>query len=68
MLTEGLPPAIIENVAKKIGMLVGSLAVSDEVNLQLMLAIMDEDPNLSADEIHFKKHIGCHYRNSLQNR
>jgi 3-hydroxyacyl-CoA dehydrogenase/enoyl-CoA hydratase/3-hydroxybutyryl-CoA epimerase len=55
MLTEGMPPAVIENVAKKTGMPVGPLAVSDEVNLQLMLAIMSEDPNLTAHEIQLKK-------------
>ncbi|TRX37426.1 enoyl-CoA hydratase [Flavobacterium sp. ZT3R18] len=54
MLTEGIPPAVIENVAKKIGMPVGPLAISDEVNLKLMLAIMSEDPNLTAHEIQLK--------------
>lgn len=54
MLTEGVPPAVIENVAKKIGMPVGPLAVSDEVNLKLMLDIMSEDPNLTAHEIQLK--------------
>lgn len=54
MLTEGVPPAVIENVAKKIGMPVGPLAVSDEVNLKLMLAIMSEDPNLTTHEIQLK--------------
>lgn len=47
MLSEGIPPAVIENVAKKIGMPVGPLAVSDEVTQQLMLDIMSENPNLS---------------------
>ena len=47
MLTEGIPPAVIENVAKKIGMPVGPLAISDEVNLKLMLDIMREDPSLT---------------------
>jgi len=55
MLTEGVPPAVIENVAKKIGMPVGPLAVSDEINLQLMLAIMSEDPNLTAHETQLKE-------------
>lgn len=54
MLTEGVPPAVIENVAKKIGMPVGPLAISDEVNLKLMLAIMNEDLNLTAHEIQLK--------------
>jgi len=57
MLTEGIPPAVIENVAKKIGMPVGPLAVSDEVNLKLMLAVMYEDPTLTSHEIQLKNTI-----------
>ncbi|WP_420552634.1 3-hydroxyacyl-CoA dehydrogenase NAD-binding domain-containing protein [Tenacibaculum aiptasiae] len=57
MLSEGLPPAVIENVAKKIGMPVGPLAVSDEVNLKLMLDIMGEDPTLSDFEKKLEKTI-----------
>lgn len=55
MLSEGIPPAVIENVAKKIGMPVGPLAISDEINLKLMLAIMSEDPNLTPHEINLQK-------------
>ncbi|MEO5789365.1 3-hydroxyacyl-CoA dehydrogenase NAD-binding domain-containing protein [Gelidibacter sp.] len=55
MLTEGIPPAVIENVAKKLGMPVGPLAISDEVNLKLMLDIMGEDPNLSDFEKELEK-------------
>jgi 3-hydroxyacyl-CoA dehydrogenase/enoyl-CoA hydratase/3-hydroxybutyryl-CoA epimerase len=55
MLTEGVPPAVIENVAKKIGMPVGPLAISDEINLSLMLAIMSEDPNLTPHEINLRQ-------------
>jgi 3-hydroxyacyl-CoA dehydrogenase/enoyl-CoA hydratase/3-hydroxybutyryl-CoA epimerase len=55
MLTEGVPPAVIENVAKKIGMPVGPLAISDEINLKLMLAIMSEDPNLTPHEINLRQ-------------
>jgi len=55
MLTEGVPPAVIENVAKKIGMPVGPLAISDEINLKLMLAIMSEDPNLTPHEIDLRQ-------------
>lgn len=55
MLTEGIPPAVIENVAKKIGMPVGPLAISDEVNLKLMLDIMGEDPTLSDFEKELEK-------------
>lgn len=57
MLSEGIPPAVIENVAKKIGMPVGPLAISDEVNLKLMLDIMGEDPNLSDFEKNLEKTI-----------
>jgi 3-hydroxyacyl-CoA dehydrogenase/enoyl-CoA hydratase/3-hydroxybutyryl-CoA epimerase len=55
MLTEGVPPAVIENVARKIGMPVGPLAISDEINLNLMLAIMSEDPNLTPHEINLRQ-------------
>lgn len=57
MLTEGIPPAVIENVAKKIGMPVGPLAISDEVNLKLMLDIMGEDPTLTDFEKDLEKII-----------
>lgn len=43
MLQEGVPPAMIENIAKRVGMPVGPLAVSDEISLQLMLQVMDAD-------------------------
>ncbi|MDX2283769.1 MAG: 3-hydroxyacyl-CoA dehydrogenase NAD-binding domain-containing protein [Bacteroidia bacterium] len=36
MLTEGVPPAMIEHAARDAGMPVGPLAVSDEVSLELM--------------------------------
>jgi 3-hydroxyacyl-CoA dehydrogenase/enoyl-CoA hydratase/3-hydroxybutyryl-CoA epimerase len=55
MLREGVPPAVIENVAKKIGMPVGPLAISDEVNLKLMLDIMGEDPTLTDFEKELEK-------------
>ena len=35
MLTEGVPPAMIENVARKAGMPVGPLSLNDEVGLDL---------------------------------
>ncbi|EIA08536.1 3-hydroxyacyl-CoA dehydrogenase NAD-binding domain-containing protein [Flavobacterium frigoris] len=57
MLTEGVPPAVIENVAKKIGMPVGPLAVSDEINLKLIVDIMSEDPNLTSHEIQLKSKL-----------
>jgi 3-hydroxyacyl-CoA dehydrogenase/enoyl-CoA hydratase/3-hydroxybutyryl-CoA epimerase len=40
MLMEGVPPAMIENVAKMAGMPVGPLSLSDEVALDLVLKIM----------------------------
>jgi len=55
MLTEGVPPTVIENVAKKVGMPVGPLAISDEVNLKLMVAIMSEDPHLTNHEKQIKQ-------------
>ncbi|NVN85395.1 MAG: enoyl-CoA hydratase/isomerase family protein [Rhodopseudomonas sp.] len=40
MLMEGVPPAMIENVAKMAGMPVGPLSLADEVALDLVLKIM----------------------------
>ncbi len=42
MVAEGVRPALIENVAKRSGMAVGPLAVSDEVTLTLQLKIRDQ--------------------------
>lgn len=39
MLSEGIAPALIENVAKQAGMPVGPLAVSDEVSIELLYKI-----------------------------
>lgn len=45
LLEEGVPAAMIENVAKMYGMPVGPLAVTDEVSLSLALSIMENmDP------------------------
>ncbi|MCH2021273.1 MAG: 3-hydroxyacyl-CoA dehydrogenase NAD-binding domain-containing protein [Saprospiraceae bacterium] len=41
MLNEGVPPALIENVAKRIGMPIGPLAITDEISLTLPLHIME---------------------------
>ena len=41
MLTEGVPAAMIENVARMAGMPVGPLSLNDEVALDLSLKIMD---------------------------
>lgn len=40
MLVEGVPPAMIENVAKMAGMPVGPLSLNDEVALDLVLRIL----------------------------
>ncbi|MCI0465925.1 MAG: 3-hydroxyacyl-CoA dehydrogenase family protein, partial [Beijerinckiaceae bacterium] len=42
MLLEGIPPAMIENVARMAGMPVGPLALNDEVGIDLALKIMEE--------------------------
>lgn len=47
LLEEGVPAAMIENVARKIGMPVGPLAVTDEVSLTLGLHVMESDPRLN---------------------
>ncbi|MGQ9864541.1 MAG: 3-hydroxyacyl-CoA dehydrogenase NAD-binding domain-containing protein [Bacteroidia bacterium] len=39
MLKEGIPPALIENVARHAGMPVGPLALADQVSLELMYHI-----------------------------
>lgn len=44
MLMEGVPPVMIENVAKNVGMPVGPLAVTDEVSFTLGLHVMGEMP------------------------
>jgi 3-hydroxyacyl-CoA dehydrogenase / enoyl-CoA hydratase / 3-hydroxybutyryl-CoA epimerase len=41
MLLEGVPPAMIENVARMAGMPVGPLALNDEVGLDLALKILE---------------------------
>lgn len=42
MLGEGIPAALIENVARQAGMPVGPLAVSDEVSMSLMSHIREQ--------------------------
>lgn len=42
MLAEGVPPAVIENAAKAVGMPVGPLALLDELTLDLPLKIVDQ--------------------------
>ncbi|MCH2044326.1 MAG: 3-hydroxyacyl-CoA dehydrogenase NAD-binding domain-containing protein [Saprospiraceae bacterium] len=41
LLEEGVPPVMIDNIAKRVGMPVGPLAVTDEVALSLCLHVMD---------------------------
>lgn len=41
LLEEGVPPTLIENVARRVGMPVGPLAVTDEVTLTLGIHVMD---------------------------
>ncbi|MEL6389768.1 MAG: 3-hydroxyacyl-CoA dehydrogenase NAD-binding domain-containing protein [Bacteroidota bacterium] len=45
LLEEGVPAAMIENVAKTKGMPVGPLAVTDEVSLTLGMLIYESDPS-----------------------
>lgn len=42
MLEEGVPPAVIENAAKAVGMPVGPLALLDELTFDLPLKIVDQ--------------------------
>ena len=42
MLDEGVPPAVIENAAKAVGMPVGPLALLDELSFDLPLKIVDQ--------------------------
>ncbi len=44
LLEEGVPAAMIENIAKKQGMPVGPLAVHDEVTMTLSMHIYESDP------------------------
>ncbi len=45
LLEEGVPAAMIENIAKKQGMPVGPLAVHDEVTLTLTLHVHESNPD-----------------------
>ena len=52
MLMEGVPPAMIENIAKMAGMPVGPLALVDEVGVDLGIKIMKAtEADLGADAI-----------------
>lgn len=50
LLKEGVAPAIIENVAKTIGMPVGPLAITDEISFPLPLSIMKESADMMKTE------------------
>ena len=43
MVVEGVPPAVVENVARKAGLPVGPLAVADEVSLSLVARIRAQE-------------------------
>ncbi|HZC26453.1 MAG TPA: 3-hydroxyacyl-CoA dehydrogenase NAD-binding domain-containing protein, partial [Actinopolymorphaceae bacterium] len=43
MVVEGVPPAVVENVARKAGLPVGPLAVADEVSLALVARIRSQE-------------------------
>lgn len=45
LLEEGVPPAMIENIAKKQGMAIGPLAVHDEVSLTLSIHVYESNPD-----------------------
>jgi len=49
LLSEGVNPALIENVAKHSGMAVGPLAVTDEVSLELSYHVMEQTRNALGD-------------------
>ena len=52
MLSEGVPPAMIENVAKMAGMPVGPLSLNDEIAIDLALRIMKAtEADLGSDAI-----------------
>jgi 3-hydroxyacyl-CoA dehydrogenase / enoyl-CoA hydratase / 3-hydroxybutyryl-CoA epimerase len=51
MLLEGVPPAMIENVARMAGMPVGPLALNDEVGLDLALKILEATKRDLGDEV-----------------
>ncbi len=42
MLAEGVPPAVIENAAKSVGLPIGPLALLDELSFDLPLKIVDQ--------------------------
>ncbi len=46
LLEEGVPPAMIENIARQKGMPVGPLAVHDEVTLTLSIHVHESDPTV----------------------
>lgn len=50
LLEEGVPAAMIENIAKQQGMPVGPLAVSDEVTITLGMHVFESDPTPNKEE------------------
>ncbi len=51
LLEEGVPAAMIENIAKKKGMPVGPLAVHDEVTLTLSKHVIESNPDSDKDPL-----------------
>jgi 3-hydroxyacyl-CoA dehydrogenase/enoyl-CoA hydratase/3-hydroxybutyryl-CoA epimerase len=51
MLTEGVPPAMIDNVARQAGMPVGPLALTDEIGVDLAWKILQATKNDAGTEI-----------------
>lgn len=51
MIAEGVPPAMIENVAKMAGMPVGPLALNDEVSLDLLWKIVQDTKKELGDAV-----------------
>jgi 3-hydroxyacyl-CoA dehydrogenase / enoyl-CoA hydratase / 3-hydroxybutyryl-CoA epimerase len=74
MLLEGVPPAMIENVARMAGMPVGPLALNDEVGLDLALNIIEvakrdlgKDGVDPAQEILLRTMVAGHGRSGRKN-
>ena len=65
LLKEGVPPAMIENIAKKIGLPVGPLAITDEINMKLPLLIMKASGDHLEGENKALYDLYDHFVNSL---
>ena len=56
LLEEGVPAAMIENIAKNKGMPVGPLAVLDEVSLTLSMLVYESDPSPDKPAYHTRSY------------